>query len=231
MRRVLMTALATATALAVSTPASAAILDLSASASQGTLVHGTGTEQTLTEIIANLGAGGPTVVHFTGNTTQTVSTTDLLHLQGGQGQADVTGAVISGNNTYAMFAGDVFLTGHAGMTWIEFALTGTNSNSPGFIDFLLSDGLGGTQAFHLLLGSGDTHYGFGVNGGSTITNLRFVTNPTDTTVSLIKQVRILAAPGAVPEPGTWALMLLGFGGIGMAVRRSRKRDGRLLQIA
>jgi hypothetical protein len=34
----------------------------------------------------------------------------------------------------------------------------------------------------------------------------------------------------VPEPATWALMLVGFGGIGMAMRR-RKANGRLLQIA
>jgi len=37
--------------------------------------------------------------------------------------------------------------------------------------------------------------------------------------------------GGVPEPATWAMMLLGFGGIGMALRRSRKANGRLLQIA
>jgi len=35
---------------------------------------------------------------------------------------------------------------------------------------------------------------------------------------------------AVPEPASWAMMLLGFGGIGTAMRRRRK-DGRLLQIA
>ena len=29
--------------------------------------------------------------------------------------------------------------------------------------------------------------------------------------------------GAVPEPATWAMMLLGFGGIGFAMRRRRKR--------
>jgi hypothetical protein len=35
----------------------------------------------------------------------------------------------------------------------------------------------------------------------------------------------------VPEPATWALMLLGFGGIGFAMRRGSKQNGRLLQIA
>jgi hypothetical protein len=35
----------------------------------------------------------------------------------------------------------------------------------------------------------------------------------------------------VPEPATWAMMLLGFTGIGMAIRRSRKRNPALLQIA
>jgi hypothetical protein len=28
-------------------------------------------------------------------------------------------------------------------------------------------------------------------------------------------------PGAVPEPSTWALMLVGFGGLGIAIRRRR----------
>jgi len=38
--------------------------------------------------------------------------------------------------------------------------------------------------------------------------------------------------GGVPEPSTWAMMLLGFGGIGMAMRRSRRRGKQsLMQIA
>ncbi len=35
---------------------------------------------------------------------------------------------------------------------------------------------------------------------------------------------------AVPEPGTWAMMLIGFGGVGVALRRRRKPNG-LMQIA
>jgi hypothetical protein len=39
--------------------------------------------------------------------------------------------------------------------------------------------------------------------------------------------------GAVPEPSTWAMMLVGFGAIGLAMRRSRRRKGApmLAQIA
>jgi hypothetical protein len=35
--------------------------------------------------------------------------------------------------------------------------------------------------------------------------------------------------GPIPEPGTWALMLIGFAGIGLAMRRDRKRS--LAQLA
>ena len=35
--------------------------------------------------------------------------------------------------------------------------------------------------------------------------------------------RVNATTAAVPEPGTWMRLLLGFGGIGMAMRYSRKR--------
>jgi hypothetical protein len=40
---------------------------------------------------------------------------------------------------------------------------------------------------------------------------------------------ILPPPGGVPEPATWAMMLIGFTGIGFAVRRGRKPG--LLQVA
>jgi hypothetical protein len=47
--------------------------------------------------------------------------------------------------------------------------------------------------------------------------------------NLVSQV-ITARTPPVPEPATWAMMLVGFGGIGMAMRRSR-RGMKLAQVA
>jgi hypothetical protein len=38
-------------------------------------------------------------------------------------------------------------------------------------------------------------------------------------------------PPAVPEPATWAMMLLGFGAAGTAMRRSRRRTAQISQLA
>ncbi len=40
-----------------------------------------------------------------------------------------------------------------------------------------------------------------------------------------------AAVSGVPEPGTWAMMLLGFGGVGFSMRRRKRTDVRLMQVA
>jgi len=37
--------------------------------------------------------------------------------------------------------------------------------------------------------------------------------------------------GGVPEPATWAMMLVGFAGAGMALRRGRRSNAKLLQLA
>ena len=52
------------------------------------------------------------------------------------------------------------------------------------------------------------------------------------TILSVKQISFDPAPGAVPEPASWAMMLLGFGGMGLALRRSRRRGKQaLMQIA
>ncbi len=65
-----------------------------------------------------------------------------------------------------------------------------------------------------------------VNLGSTVQHTITLTNGQGSSNA---QIFSTGTP-AVPEPATWALMLLGFGGIGMAMRRNAPKTA-LMQIA
>ena len=215
-----------AIALIGATPALADVIMVPASTDNGTLVHGTGDLQVDFDVVGALGANGSQIVHFTGNTTETTNLSDKLRLQDGEGQADVTGAEITPgpppNDTYNLLSGDIFLTNHTGMEYIEFALTGLGNG--GTVDFFITDD-GGTvwQFLNQILGNGDTHFAFQAISGQTITNVHYAADNPPGELTILKQVRIIAAPGAVPEPATWAMMLMGFGAAGFAMRRRRRQ--------
>lgn len=67
---------------------------------------------------------------------------------------------------------------------------------------------------------------FIVSGGG-ITKLGFAFDPG---VSTSRQFRVEGVSGAVPEPGTWAMMLFGFGAIGFAMRRRRQTSGDRIRV-
>ena len=226
-------AVAALAAAMVAAPASAAVTVTPASSGQGTLVHGTGPEQTALTVFGNLGAGGPTIVAFTGDTTETSATSDRLRLQNGQGQADVTGAEITlggpANDLYNILSGNIFLTQASGLgiDYIEFGLT---TGAAGAVNFLISTNEGDFTFNNQAIGNGNTFFAFNTTGNTVITNVRY-TAVDPLQINLLKQVRIDTArlTAAVPEPGTWALMLLGFGGIGVSMRR--RRSNVLMQVA
>jgi hypothetical protein len=227
------------------TPAMATVTGEKTSVDQGTLVHTNGAE-TGTYVSGTLGSGpsAPEDVYFDGSTTVTSSLTDLndVHLQQGNGQAELTGAVFGGpQDTYELQSGDIFVNDvnsinpndpstNDGMNWIELAFTGINADQVVFTLTMLGEG---DQTFTFDLDpNGENKFGFLTSDGEQILNLHysFLTDGVaGGTVDSIRQVRInLAENGAVPEPGTWAMMLLGFGAAGVAMRRSRRRKGTLV---
>lgn len=210
-------------AIAATSPAYADIVMAPASDQQGVLVHGVGPETTGAEVVANLGANGPNIVHFNADTD--APDNNDVRLQGGEGQADITGAEIEpGGNPegYNLLSGNIFLTDHEGMDWIELALTAEGQG--GSVDFFLTDDSGTVFEFlNVMLGSGNNHFGFDAINGQSITNLFFQADA-GTEIDILKQVRILreGETNVVPEPATWAMMLMGFGVAGYSMRRRRK---------
>jgi hypothetical protein len=214
-------------ALMSAAPAASDIQDARASASQGTTVHGNGGAADVgTDVTANLGEGpsAPEIVHFTGNTTVAGDVNELM-LQQGAGQAQLTGTVTGGNTTAGLISGNIFLTDHAGMDWIELALFGATG---GTINFTLSglDANGNPEAdtlfSYLLDPNGSNRFAFQALNGEAITNLAY--NIDGGSAEGIRQVRITpaAVAAAVPEASSWAMMLMGFGAAGLMLRRKRR---------
>ena len=231
MKNVLRAAVAAA-ALMVSTPAFADIELRQASDDQGILVHGTGDEQLGETVTGALGANGPQIVNFDATTE---GPTNDIRLQGGEGQADVTGAemVVGGNpnDGYGLTSGNIYLNNGDGMTWIEFALT---SGDAGTIDFYLTDNEGTVFEFlNQVIGEGDTFFAFAAVDGQLIDNVFWEADVDPGSINILKQVRILRESDStvVPEPGTWAMMLMGFGAAGVAMRRRRRDGSKLAQLA
>ncbi|HEY1862890.1 MAG TPA: hypothetical protein VGG77_04200 [Roseiarcus sp.] len=63
------------------------------------------------------------------------------------------------------------------------------------------------------------------NEGETLKSMEILVNSTDT-FNDVKQVEFSVAGPPVPELSTWAMVALGFGGLGYAAFRGRRRDSR-----
>jgi hypothetical protein len=87
---------------------------------------------------------------------------------------------------------------------------------------------GGFLVFQQTMGSGQTYWCVNSNNGTCNDNESVVPqgfmDPSAQFATRIGNQVIATAAGAVPEPATWAMMLLGFAGLGYAgLRQSRTR--------
>jgi hypothetical protein len=83
--------------------------------------------------------------------------------------------------------------------------------------FILVDGVEHTLFSSVTGATGNQRFG-GVTDAGGMTNISiYATNANDN----IELDNVSYRGGAVPEPATWAIMLVGFGGLGAALRRRR----------
>lgn len=234
MRRVILTALAGAAALSFASAANAGVTlgpvngpnlktqidaSLQNTANDTTVVYGTTTSPTGDDVT------------FTANT--------AVHITGGSGFASISD-VTTDNTLFTMLTIDPV----PDFTAYQFSVS-LLTDSYIIVQYLLS---GGSTWHTVALPSIDpfsqkanTNKDYQIDGnGATFSAIRIATcsdalcSHVGGGIGFVKQESItLAGASAVPEPGTWGLMLLGFAGVGAALRRSRRgrRSGRLMQIA
>jgi hypothetical protein len=172
-------------------------------------------------VLLTAGAPGTPTTGVTNQTNTTVlftSSTDTL-VSPPQGQAFLTAT----DNTLGNL--NIALQNHSlGFTSFEFNVNSpTNQN----VTLVFTDQFGQTQ----VADGGTTTFSVGANGSNFInavaSNGELITNVslTGTNLTSIGQVRlggVATIARAVPEPSTWALLIVGFGGVGGLLRANRR---------
>lgn len=141
-----------------------------------------------------------------------------------------TGFSDSGLSTPTFAETLTFTTSTTGSVSINVTTTNTGpENDTDFTSvFLTGTGIVGSVPILQLLGepqetNGMSNFALGV--GTFVLNIQGT--PGTQSGSFGGTVAFAATP-AVPEPGTWAMMLLGFGGMGVAMRRRRRMANPLM---
>lgn len=196
----------------IATPAQAAISLCTSGASciTGTTnvnlnSYGSGGALTVT---GNVGIGGP-LVSFT-------STQGALNTNTGAATVFTNSGALLTNLTFTILSG---------FTAAEFNL---ENGDPRSFTVNITDSAGETFSQLISNLNGSNVFNIIAPTGTVYTSATITTSGGG--FADLKQLRVITATGAVPEPATWALMLLGFGGIGVAMRRSR-RQAMLQQMA
>jgi hypothetical protein len=179
------------------------------------ITAGAGAVQPDENVLTTTNQTAKTVVGTTNQTNTSVSVSSLnneiLTTTASNGQARFE------STDGSLDTATIFLTGGQTFTSAEFNLfnaIGTTSS------VLISFNGGVAQSFNLA--NGQNFFGFLATGGDTFSSISFDTNGTG--VVDLRQLRVGGIQAAVPEPGTWAMMLLGFGAIGASMRRNRRRS-------
>jgi len=249
MRRVLMAAAATAT-LAFATPAFAAAEINPGNTNQNTFIYASHDDPSVAPnvgqlVYGNTSTGAGHDVKFYGFTNYDLAqslaaniasygTSISITTGGGFAQVFDTDYNPQGgptNNVYNIIM-DPDALFNAYSFSIALDLSG-NDTAPMYVYYMLTGGSTWELATNSPLLTGGSNGQFILDGLDAGLTFDKVLVQAGAPIQMFKQnsINVLTNTPAVPEPATWAMMLLGFGGIGMALRRRRNKGAKLLQVA
>ena len=174
-------------------------------------------------VIVNNGSNQTSVTGSTQNSGVSVlftSTGNLLDSANGAASVSASDQVLE-NLTFALLGGATFQTAMFNITPLDGQ---QNAFKTASAIFTFSDGTFSTQS---LSGNGNNQFGVTATGGVGISSVSFVSLGSGLGVESLRQLRlggVSLVTAAVPEPATWAMMLLGFGAMGVSLRRGRRTN-------
>lgn len=214
-------AAAVCTAALAATPAMATITIVDASTIQGADVMFTGGVQTGAVVTASTQSGA--LINFTGSTT-ILGDSSIIRADGARIGGTLNTTTAATDDTFGLTSLLFQLDSGATFNNLEFDLFGGADGGRAFFTALDQNGdifnFGSFDGF--ALGSGSNFFAFlGIDGQSISF---FQIDITPGSIQDVRHIRLdeVAVTGAVPEPGTWAMMLIGFGAIGVGLRRRRR---------
>ncbi len=163
-------------------------------------------------VLLNTGDTGTSVQGTLNNApgTVTLTSTESLSLPAnGAARVTATDGILNNPLTFSFDDGLI--------SALEFNINAL-TNGDVFFTFACGDSDGQVTTLYDLASNGENFFN-AFNGTFKSVTMTFANGAT---VQDVRQFRINAAPtAAVPEPATWAMMLLGFGAIGFGMRRRR----------
>jgi hypothetical protein len=177
--------------------------------------------------------GVPTVTF--GNSGITGTNSGFINI----GQANIYGGA-GGAGSFGTVNGDATISLSQAVNY--FGIWGSALDGQNTVELYNNATLLGSYALQALLqaspGYSSTYLGNPFNGGDTSENFAFFNFTSDTAFNKVRLVQnsgggfefdnlTIGPVSAAPEPGTWAMLLIGFGAVGAAMRSGRRRAGYL----
>eukprot|EP01136_Pigoraptor_vietnamica_P020390 Opistho-1_new@435 len=191
----------------------------SASAAVTICLGGGCSAQPGSNVLINKGVPGTSVTGTLNNAPATVlfsSPEQLIGLANGQSRVGAVDGVLNNPLTFSINSGLI--------SALEFNIDAL-TNGKVFFTFTGGNSDGLVTSSYALDKNGNNFFN-AFDGTFSSVKMTFTNGAT---VADVAQFRLNTAPAVapVPEPATWALMLLGFAGIGFTIRRRRDNDVRL----